>query len=292
MGIKPKMWYEISIAVPSHWGEAVAGILFELGAAAVEERPGKTATTLITHYPIADITSKVVAIGGFLATIAREMKFKGELPPVEVRKIKDRPWAEEARKSFKPVRVAGDFWAAPSWIPKEELPAGAVLRIDPGEAFGTGMHPTTRLCASLLIEEINNLKRPTVLDVGTGTGILAMIALRAGAARVVATDNDPKAIEVASRNFKYNGCPIELTSSQVGNYSTTFTIVVANILQDTLIKMAPELVKLTSPRGAIIFGGLLDEQRKRFRAAMLELGLKKPERELAEDGWVAMRYRL
>lgn len=292
MGAKQKNWFEISIEVPAHWSEAVSGILFELGATAVEERPGKAAITLITHYPRAGIKTRVVALGDFLAVIAREMKFRGNLPRVEVRKIEDRSWAEEARKAFKPVRVAGEFWAAPSWIPKNDLPKGIALRVDPGEAFGTGMHPTTRLCAALLIEEIGNVKHAIVLDVGTGTGILAMIAQRAGAGRIIAMDNDPKAIETAAENFKLNNCAIEVTSLAIGEYSTTFNVIVANILQDTLIKMTPNFIKLTLKGGAIIFGGLLKEQRKEFQLRVSDMGLKKPEKELIGDGWVAMRYRL
>jgi ribosomal protein L11 methyltransferase len=196
------------------------------------------------------------------------------------------------RKSFKPIVIANDFWVAPTWTDVKNIPKGKVISIDPGEAFGTGSHPTTRQAGQLLLDVISIKDSPSVLDVGTGSGILAILAKKAGAGRVLAIDNDPRAIEVAMDNFRLNNCYIEVSHLPLAELKDKFDIVVANILLETLLDMASHLKRLTKKGGNIILAGLLVEQGGDMRYRMMEIGLNAPEKELIEDGWLAMRFKV
>jgi ribosomal protein L11 methyltransferase len=129
------------------------------------------------------------------------------------------------------------------------------VRIDPGMAFGTGLHPTTRLCLAAMDER---LPVRSVLDVGCGSGVLAIAAARAGAEEVVAIDNDPEAVAVARDNVHTNGADDRIRVLQAGQETTgRYPLVVANILSSTLIRLAPDLVERLEPGGQLLLSGLL-----------------------------------
>lgn len=283
---------EISITISRELGEAVAGYLIELGSPAVEEIPTGESVTLVAFYSRDGIQNKISSLGAFISQLVSSLEPHTKSPKIKVKKRAHKSWAEEIRKSFNPVHIAGDFWAMPTWTDIKKIPAGRIIQIDPGEAFGTGMHPTTRQAGRLLLEAISTKKIPSVLDVGTGSGILAILAKKAGAGRVVATDNDPRAVEVAMDNFRLNNCYIELSSYEIKEIKGKFDIIVANILLETLLDMAYHFKRLTKKGGKIILAGLLVEQGEEMRTKMRELGLKAPEKEVKEDKWLSMRYKL
>jgi ribosomal protein L11 methyltransferase len=179
----------------------------------------------------------------------------------------------------------------PSWHEAPD-PNGLILEVDPGLAFGTGSHPTTRLCMEWL--EAHPMAGKTVLDYGCGSGILAMVAKKLGAGAVAGVDIDPQAIESARLNAERNNCtidfyvPDEFTASQYGEQR--FDIVVANILSSPLKLMAPMLSGRVAPGGFLTLSGVLARQAEEVAAAyapFIKLGVW-----AEQDGWVALHGQL
>ncbi len=195
-----------------------------------------------------------------------------------VSELADEDWSETWKAHFKPLRVGRHFLVAPTW---EEVRPGAgdrVIRIDPGRAFGTGHHETTRLCLEWLESWAGDTatgSRPrsgSLLDVGTGSGILAMGAALLGFENIVALDNDPEAVEVAEANVKLNGLgdEIRLLVSAPGTGLGAFDVVISNIQSLPLIRMSRILVSLVKGSGRLVLSGILAEQaadvREEFEA--------------------------
>jgi len=160
---------------------------------------------------------------------------------------------------FAPIRIVDRLWIVPSWCEAVD-PAAINLSLDPGLAFGTGSHPTTRLCIRWLAHELH--ANESVLDYGCGSGILAIAALRLGAGRVVGTDIDPNALSASRDNARRNGVaatfvsPDELAAGECG----PFDVVVANILANPLIVLAPALAARVRDGGRLVLSGILDAQ--------------------------------
>jgi ribosomal protein L11 methyltransferase len=180
-------------------------------------------------------------------------------------------WADGWKKHFKPVRV-GRFFIHPGWINPDEDEAHPV-RIDPSLAFGTGLHPTTQLC---LKEMDRLLPRESFLDVGTGSGILALAAVSCGVPRVVALDNDPEACRVARENLEKNGMQgrLELIEGEIARVPGSFELVAANILSGTLIPMAAALAQRLAPQGVLLLSGLLIDEVEEVVAAYRAAGCR------------------
>jgi ribosomal protein L11 methyltransferase len=164
--------------------------------------------------------------------------------------------------------------------------------IDPGMAFGTGSHGTTALCLAALSDLLAGRPGATVLDVGTGSGLLAIAARKLGAARVAANDVDPKAVEVARENAAANGVELEIVEAPLPGIPGTFDVVVANILANTLVELAPELAAKLAPGGVLLLSGLLHPQEDEVRRAYVALGLAPlPGRREGEWSLVALERR-
>jgi len=286
----PPFWCELHIVPPDGWAEAVAGYLFEVGAEAVEERHDKGKIALVTHFPHDNtLNDRLALLGAYLAEVARISGAK-KLPKITVRKIENRAWAAEARRSFRPVEIVTGVRVVPSWKKIRKKPGERVVVIDPGEAFGTGLHSSTRLSAKLMVEAMSRYESPRVLDVGTGTGILAMVALVKGAGDVTANDSDPKALEVAASNFRNNAFAVKLTGTGIEKMRKKFHIVVANILLEELDRLAPYLLRRTLDGGIVILSGLLTSQAEQMRSRMSKLGIRKTWRETRRKSWIAMGF--
>jgi ribosomal protein L11 methyltransferase len=201
----------------------------------------------------------------------------GETLPLQVTNhlVIDEGWADRWKEYFKPLRVGRRFIICPTWEEPEPRPGDLVIRIDPGQAFGTGHHETTRLCLEWLDDcdpllaqhhrvSAPHSRRPAYLDVGTGTGILAMGAALLGYSEVVAIDNDPEAVRVAAENVTINrlDARIRLSTSSVDQVQGCFDVVMANIQALPLIDLAPALVSKLSSTGRLVLSGILLEQRE------------------------------
>ena len=184
-------------------------------------------------------------------------------PGVQTEQVPDRDWERVWMEEFKPVKLGRRLWICPSWCEPPD-PAAVNINLDPGLAFGTGTHPTTALC----LGQLDDWVRPgmTVVDYGCGSGILAIAALKLGAARALGVDNDPQAITATSENRLRNDVPAEALDvclpPEVAAYGLQgrVDLVVANILAGPLSELAPTLVDLLRPGGQLVLAGLLTEQ--------------------------------
>ncbi|MEM1024923.1 MAG: 50S ribosomal protein L11 methyltransferase [Myxococcota bacterium] len=195
-------------------------------------------------------------------------------------------WATQWRQHFRPLRI-GRLDVLPSWCsPPDD--AGALLWIDPSMAFGTGLHPTTRLC----LERLQfGLPPASVLDLGTGSGILALAALVLGSPSAVAIDNDPEAIRVALENAARNELEARLELSTHEGPDTwpeaTHPLVLANILARPLVELAPAITRRVAPGGRLVLAGLLQTQADQVEDAYAACGLR-PAGRFHEEEWTAL----
>lgn len=264
--------FTLTLTVDRPDAEDVAGELVLEGSSGVEVRdgegpampgvspppPGKA--VLVAFFPDRDTAEEVRAgRGGDLAEIAEE------------------DWSETWKRDLRPM-TAGRVWVRPSWI-DAPAPEGLVeVVLDPGMAFGTGSHPTTALCLAALSRALSERPHAAVLDVGTGSGLLAIAAARLGAARVAANDVDPVAVEVARENAARNGLAgrIDFRRAGLEAFGGPFDVVVANILANTLVELAPEIAPRVAPGGLVLLAGILatqEHQEREVRSAYRAQGL-------------------
>jgi ribosomal protein L11 methyltransferase len=218
------------------------------------------------------------------ATRLRSLHGADELGIVALREVPDRDWVRLTQSQFAPVAITPEFWVVPSWhqVPEQ---ARQVIRLDPGLAFGTGTHPTTRMCLRWIAGHARPW--PRVLDYGCGSGILAIAAALHGARSVDAVDIDPAAVESTRSNARANGVPLVAGPPQaaVGAYP----LVLANILATPLRLLAPLLCGHLEAGGELVLAGLLERQADEMAAAYapwLALGIGD-----AEEGWILMTGR-
>lgn len=306
-----KQWAEVSCEVPAEMAEELAALLAEISPSGVsienlsldtfaldgiEEAPVKT----IKLYFAADseLEGNLAALRAFLA--AREHSGAGFLlkePAVTF--IREEDWANSWKEHFKPSRVGRRLVLKPTWEEYRGEEGEIVLEIDPGMAFGTGTHPTTKLCLEAL-ERIycregayaGAERLPLeVLDVGTGSGILTIGAVKLGAERVAAIDIDPEAVRVARENLRQNAVDREVTVSTtpLQKLPGSFDLVLANILAEELVRLAPELVRRLNPGGFLILSGILVEKEGVVREGFAPFRLRLVEC-AREEEWSCLVY--
>jgi ribosomal protein L11 methyltransferase len=198
--------------------------------------------------------------------------------------VADQDWVRLTQSQFEPVRITPEFWIVPSW---HTPPAGArqVIRLDPGLAFGTGTHPTTRMCLRWLAQHAQAWSR--VLDYGCGSGILAIGAALHGARAIDAVDIDEAAVESTRANALVNG--VSLNAGLPDSAQDTYPLVLANILATPLRLLAPLLCGHVGPGGTLVLAGILERQADELRKAYAPwLALEVSDR---EDGWILMTGR-
>jgi ribosomal protein L11 methyltransferase len=268
--------------------DEVASELFDLGASGVEVRDGEG--TLMPGIPLPPPGRAVlVAFFGERSDALGAARSLGGA----VAGIEDRDWGEEWKKGLGPIDVAR-VRVRPSWV-SAAAPRGSVeVVLDPGMAFGTGSHPTTSLCLAALSDIISDRPGASVLDVGTGSGLLAIAAKKLGAGRVAANDDDPVAVEVAADNAARNGTAIEIAAAPLAAIGGRFDVVVANILANTLVELAPDLASKVAPGGVVLLSGILTPQEEEVRRAYVAAGLEPwPDGDRRDGEWslVAMQGR-
>lgn len=195
--------------------------------------------------------------------LQEEIKQRWPQSEVFVLSEKNRDWMAEWKAHFKPFSLVSDFWIVPSWC---EAPSEAkkYLRIDPGMAFGTGTHETTKLAASFIFDY--NIKRNSLIDVGTGTGLLALLAEKMGFERIEANDIDPEARRVARENLAANDSKkVKVLDEQIDEIFEKYDWVVANIIDGVLVKIQEYLHRAVAPGGLLLLTGILAERENIFR---------------------------
>lgn len=223
------------------------------------------------------------------------------IPEPHFREVREEDWAHAWKRFYKPLRVGRRILLKPSWESVIAAPDDILVELDPGMAFGTGLHPSTRLCIAALEETV----RPgdAVLDVGAGSGVLSIVAHKLGAASVLATDIDPIAVEVAQENAERNGAPLNTQPGitvQPGSVPAAmagrFDLIVANILAEVLVKLFdaaydyPPLTEPLKPGGLLILAGIIEERAQLVIAAAQRHGCTLVDRK-QEGDWVALVVR-
>lgn len=284
----PEIWRQATLTVPEEDSQFVQQVLLDLGALGLEIKDDES-----LNIPEKDFRPKAEAqiTGTFDKAPDLESRILERLSGYEIHfgDLVDGDWANEFLKSWRAFTLGDDIWIIPSWDHDFKADKKAlVLKIDPGMAFGTGHHETTTLCARAVLAEVKAGKKH-VLDVGTGTGILAMIAAEAGATDIVGTDNDPLACEVARENLTKNGFDFEISLKEPDTFGARFDLVVANILANPLIELAPQMIKALKPNGILLLSGILATQAQKVQEAYEALGLK--HRETTQMGdWVLISF--
>ena len=210
------------------------------------------------------------------------------LPPLEMHRIRDQEWEEAWREHFHPLRVGQRLVVRIKEVDYTAREGDVVVILDSGMAFGTGHHPTTRMC----LEELERRLRPgaRVLDMGAGSGILAVAAAGLGATGVLAVEKDPSAVRVARRNARASGVAKRVRvvrGDRPPEDSGLFDLVVANISAKVLMDLAWDLARCLALGGVLIASGLLEERAEAVAQRFLEAGLQVEERRQEED-WVAL----
>jgi|1185.fasta_scaffold09467_2 ribosomal protein L11 methyltransferase len=249
-------WLSLRVEVERAVADALSDALIEAGAqsVAVDSPDGPTNVLNALFHEQADPDLALTA-----ATRASGVQVRARLG---IDRVADEDWVRSSQAQFAPFRV-GRLWVGATWhtAPSD---AAAILRIDPGLAFGTGSHPTTRLVLEFLECFLNGGDR--VLDYGCGSGILAIAAAKLGARRIDAVDIDPQAVQVTEANARANRVALR-ASLPDGLHADRYDLVVANILALPLIELAPELSARTRPGGRLALSGILDSQAEEVRSA-------------------------
>ena len=222
------------------------------------------------------------------ATLLLAQDWAAEMQVLAIREVAEQDWVRLTQSQFAPVEITPSFWIVPSW---HQAPAAAstVIRLDPGLAFGTGTHPTTRMCLRWTASQAGALATgwQRVLDYGCGSGILAIGAALHGARGIVAVDIDEAAVVVTRANAQANGVTLAagLPDAAVGSYP----LVLANILATPLKLLAPLLAGHVAPGGQLVLAGILARQADELKAAYAPwLALEVAD---SEDGWILMTAR-
>lgn len=278
-----RIWYALDMAVMPKAREAVEYALMEAGALGTETNQRDKGMLTVSAYFNAPPERELVR------TVLAEALRIYELPTssvreMNVREVADRDWLGEWKKSWQPVAVGERFIIAPPWA---EVSASdrIVIRIEPGMAFGTGTHETTRLCLAAIEKYFAG---GSFLDVGTGTGILAIAAAKLFPdARIEAIDTDLQAVEIATENARLNGAPnIEFRTGSVDETTASADFVCANLTADVISSILPQLIGSTC--GRLVLSGILEVQLEAVRARLHECGISEPMEIMTDGEWVAL----
>ncbi|MCL4250900.1 MAG: 50S ribosomal protein L11 methyltransferase [Anaerolineae bacterium] len=300
-----KQWIEVSMSVDGEAAEAVAEVLSRYGyqGVAIEQEgimpemyddgspPPAERLTLRAYIPMNDQAEDTKAR---LESALGHMSLMYPMPVPTYKLVAESDWAEAWKAHYQPVRIGRRLFIRPRWVEVEMRPDDIELALDPGMAFGTGTHPTTQLC----LEALEDLTPPgaQVLDLGTGSGILAIAAAKLGAAHIVALDNDEVAVEVAQENVDLSGVADKIT---VGHGSLEslitsarrFDLIVVNIIARIITMMCEGgLGQTVRPGGLAIFSGITSEQVDDVEAALIKTGLT-PYKRRQQGDWVCIEAR-
>lgn len=264
------MWISVTLQAAADKAEALSEALMDTGALSVSiedadagtdaERPqfgepGHHPAGLWDHSRVVALFDADADLTTALARAAAQCGFAA-VPPFTLDDVPEQNWVQLTQSQFDPIRITDRLWIVPSWHRVPE-PDAINIELDPGMAFGTGSHPTTRLCLEWLCDTV----RPgmSVLDYGCGSGILGIAAARLGADDVLGVDIDDKAIEAARYNIERNSVRVRLQHTRTP-LGTRFDVVVANILTNPLCVLAPVLSARIAPNGRIALSGVLAAQ--------------------------------
>jgi ribosomal protein L11 methyltransferase len=293
-------WLEVSLTVNAETAEAVSEVLARFAPNGVAVEATRFTVTPDDHgVPVGDVIVRAYlpadeALENARARLEESLWHLGQilpLPTPSYTPIVDQDWSEAWKKNFQPIRVGKRLMIVPAWLNPPLRPEDVALRIDPGMAFGTGTHPTTQLCLAAIERHLKPGQR--VIDLGTGSGILAVAAVKLGSGPVQACDIDAEAVRVAKENATLNGVADAIHIAR-GSLAELLAegqhapFVLANILATVIVRLFDQgLAALVEPGGLIVLSGILDSQAYEVRAALQIHGLNFIAQEQIED-WVAI----
>jgi ribosomal protein L11 methyltransferase len=282
-------YWELTVPVSPGVSEGLTNFLWEEGALGVveEEAPGALPRLRAFFPEVASSATLARRVTGYLDALrALGFPVDGEGPVVLPRL--DEPWAEAWRQAFAPQLVGRRLLVAPPWDAPSEAGRVTVV-IEPGRAFGTGTHGSTRGCLLLLERALGAGVPPEALDLGAGTGILAIAAHALGVPRVMALDTDPDAVAAARANARLNGAAEQITCAlaDAAGVQGRFGLILANLLAASHLSLGPEYRRLLAPGGRLILGGILPDEAGDVGAALAGLGFR-PEDEVLVEGWASL----
>ncbi|MDR2014735.1 MAG: 50S ribosomal protein L11 methyltransferase [Azoarcus sp.] len=268
-------WLSVSVETQAESAEALSEALMETGARSVSiedadagtrtetpqfGEPGQMETKLWARCRVIALFDSAdrPVLSARIAEAAATAGMSATPPSFTVEEVAGQDWVRTVQSQFNPIRITDRLWIVPSWHKAPE-PGAINIELDPGMAFGTGSHHTTRLC----LEWLSDVVRPgtSVLDFGCGSGILAIAAARLGAASVLGIDIDERAVEAAQENAARNGVSSIVRVQHSGApLEATFDLVVANILANPLCVLAPAIAARVAPGGRVALSGVLEQQ--------------------------------
>ncbi len=307
-------WLEVSLTVNGELAEAVAEVLARFAPeGVVTEQAVEYTDAEEEGRPVGPITVRAYlpqneALQGTLRKLEEALYYLGRIQPLPAPRftpIGVQNWMEAWKQHYRPIPVGKRLVIVPAWM---DVPSAdrVVVRIDPGMAFGTGTHPTTQLCLELMEGVFQETRTGApgapssfpVLDIGCGSGILSIAALKLGATIALGVDIDETAVQAARQNARLNAIPDEALLLGIGSVQeiragkfpiARAPLVLANILAPVIVRLfADGLARLLTPGGALILSGILTEQEESVRTAACAEGLTLLERR-QQDDWVALR---
>jgi ribosomal protein L11 methyltransferase len=280
-------WAEISINATEEWTEMVTDCLYQIGVSGVviedpslvhkyiEEEQwdyydrnllefGFEGVVIKGYLPAnQELSGKVDQLKTLLIHTLGETGWRGDIPVIVVTEVNEDDWSNSWKAYYKPLKVGNKLVIRPSWEDYHPQKGELIITLDPGMAFGTGTHPSTNMCLLALEEYLK--PGDSIIDVGTGSGILAISAAKLGAGNVLALDVDPVAVEVAKNNVEQNQVQ-DLIKVEYGDLLSAVTkqadLVLANIIAKVIIDLIPQLKNVLRPGGTFVAGGIILEREK------------------------------
>ena len=298
---KKEDWLQIELSTPTELSDALANFLTEMGAQGAYQESSEPQSqrdvaetdireTLKAFLPCdVHLEQRISGLKTYLDSVA-EIFPKLEKPAFRAEVVRDPGWGDAWKKYFKPLRVSRNLVIKPTWESYAPKRGDIIIEIDPGMAFGTGQHASTRTCLeaieTLFIEERAS-EKSHVLDIGTGTGILGIACAKLGAERVLCVDNDPLATKIAQANVLVNRVDDRVTvvHRDIATLAETFPLIVANLTAKILGELHAHLVRLVAPGGRLVIAGIIEQDRPDIEARFLGDSFTL-HRLIAEKEWV------
>lgn len=280
-----KIWYAVDVTLTTEVSEAVEYALMEAGACGCEVTDESAEFARVSAY-FDRVPEREELRAALLDALRIYDLPSSSVREMSLREVADRDWLGEWKKSWQPVQVGERFIIAPPWSEISDTEGRIVLRIEPGMAFGTGTHETTRLCLQAIEKYFTG---GSFLDVGTGTGILAIAAAKLfPTARIEACDVDAEAIEIARENARLNDVAerVKFRVGTVDDAIASADLTCANLTADVIVPLLPALAAATC--GRLILSGILDSQIELVRSRLQELGIAQPLEVAADGEWLAL----
>lgn len=306
-------WQEISVETTEEASEAVANLFYEVGAQGVVIEDPRVIARYVEEdlwdayeLPSELLEAENVVIKGYLPIDQRleerlelfekqlaelEQHFVSWLAKVSYAEIAEADWSSAWKEYYKPQLVGETIVISPSWEEYRPLPGEKVIWLDPGMAFGTGNHPTT----AMVIRAMEKYLRPgsQVLDVGTGSGILAIVAAKLGAEKVLALDIDTLAVEIAQQNVQLNEVSEQVTvryNDLLTGLEGQYEMITANLTADPILALAQDAYERLCPGGVLLASGIIKQRFPEVESKLLEIGYHLVET-LVEREWVSLVAR-